>query len=397
MRMAKVRTRKRGKTYSYIFEVGNVNGKRKVIEKGGYETVQAAYDAGIEAYTDWQHGNIGITNEKICLRDFSKLWLENVCKPNMKKSSLRGYTIVINRIPPELASKRVTDVTPAMIDGFMRKLAEKGLAYATLRHQLTIMREMFSYAVYPAELIASNPAMYVKTPKTQRRKVIERKIISRDEFEQLIQRHRAGTTYHIPLYLLYYTGIRIGELCGLTWDNIDLAAGTISICQQVQQIGGLPPYISTPKTATSVRTIPIGKDLVKELAAWRATQRAYEVKKGGAYVIIYADAKNALHRQSKALKPPADWHRVNFVCTRRNGTLLLKTAIYDKMRRMGLNAHSFRHTHATMLIEAGANPKGVAARLGHASTNITENLYTHITKNMQDDTERVFEHIMQTK
>lgn len=395
--MSKVRTRKRGKTYSYIFEIGKIDGKRKVVEKGGFDSMRAAYKAGIEAYTDWQHGGIGITDDKILLRDFAKLWLDKVCRPNMKTSSLRGYTIVINRIPPELNSKRVASVTPAMIDSFMRSLAEKGLAYATLRHQLTIMREMLSYAVYPAELISSNPAMYVKTPKTQRRKVIERKIISRDEFEQLIKRHRAGTTYHIPLYLLYYTGIRIGELCGLTWDNIDLAAGTINICQQVQQIGGLPPYISTPKTATSVRTIPIGKGLIKELSAWKATQMAYEVKKGGAYVIIYADAQNALHRQSKALKPPAGWHRVNFICTRRNGTLLLKTAIYDKMRRMGLNAHSFRHTHATMLIEAGANPKGVAARLGHASTNITENLYAHITKSMQTETERVFEHIMQTK
>lgn len=60
--MAKVRTRKRGKSYSYIFEAGKtVEGKRRVVEKGGYPSAEAAYTAGIEAFTNWKHGNIGVT------------------------------------------------------------------------------------------------------------------------------------------------------------------------------------------------------------------------------------------------------------------------------------------------------------------------------------------------
>ena len=66
-----VRTRKRGKTYSYIFEAGKkADGKRKVVEKGGFESKKAAYDAGVAAYNDWKHGNIGITSENILLKDF---------------------------------------------------------------------------------------------------------------------------------------------------------------------------------------------------------------------------------------------------------------------------------------------------------------------------------------
>ena len=63
--MAQIRTRKRGKrgTYSYIFEAGKIDGKRKVVEKGGFPTKAAAYKAGVEAYTDFLHGNIGITSE----------------------------------------------------------------------------------------------------------------------------------------------------------------------------------------------------------------------------------------------------------------------------------------------------------------------------------------------
>ena len=70
-KMATVRTRKRGKTYSYIFEAGKkADGKRKVVEKGGFATRKLAYDAGVAAYTDWKHGNIGIVSENITLKDF---------------------------------------------------------------------------------------------------------------------------------------------------------------------------------------------------------------------------------------------------------------------------------------------------------------------------------------
>ena len=65
--MAQVRTRKRGKTWSYIFEAGQVNGKRKVIEKGSYPTKDTAYKAGVEKYTSFMHGDIGITSEAITL------------------------------------------------------------------------------------------------------------------------------------------------------------------------------------------------------------------------------------------------------------------------------------------------------------------------------------------
>ena len=71
--MAQVRVRKRGKTFSYIFEAGKkADGKRKVVEKGGFATRKLAYDAGVAAYNDWRHGNIGIVSENITLKDFFK-------------------------------------------------------------------------------------------------------------------------------------------------------------------------------------------------------------------------------------------------------------------------------------------------------------------------------------
>ena len=90
--MSQVRTRKRGKTFSYIFEADKKpDGKRKVVEKGGFATKKAAYDAGVAAYTDWKHGNIGITSENISVKDFMQNWLDNVVELNVKANSLQTY------------------------------------------------------------------------------------------------------------------------------------------------------------------------------------------------------------------------------------------------------------------------------------------------------------------
>ena len=88
--MAQVRVRKRGKTFSYIFEAGKIDGKRKVIEKGGFQTKSEAYKAGVEAYNDFIHGNIGITSESISLKDFMSTWLENVVALNDGRFVLRA-------------------------------------------------------------------------------------------------------------------------------------------------------------------------------------------------------------------------------------------------------------------------------------------------------------------
>ena len=112
--MAQVRIRKRGKTYSYIFEAGKVEGKRKVAEKGGYATKAEAYKAGVAAYNDFLHGNIGITSESITLKEFMTAWLDNVVALNVKQTSLQTYQAYSNnRIIPYLGEVKVQELTPA--------------------------------------------------------------------------------------------------------------------------------------------------------------------------------------------------------------------------------------------------------------------------------------------
>ena len=395
--MAQVRVRKRGKTFSYIFEAGKVDGKRKVVEKGGFATKAAAYKAGVEAYNDFIHGNIGITSEAVTLKDFMTNWLDNVVALNVKPSSMQTYqTYIAKQIRPHLGEIKVQDLTPAMLDKWIRDLQKAGLAYNTISAVHAFLRNALDYAVYPAQLTNSNPAAYIKVPKNAPRNVIKRTIITPEQFHALLKKYPFGTDYYIPSLLLYHTGMRIGEVLGLSWSDIDFAENKITLRRQIRYISKKGRYFTTLKTESSNRYIIIDNFLLGELRRWRVHQLENEKALGDSYVYIYREEDGHIEQRSKGLPAPVG-ENFPLVCTRADGRLVLASYFTIVLHNEGLNAHSFRHTHATQLIENGATPKGVAGRLGHANTQITQNLYTHNTLKLQVETAEIFAQNLQTK
>ena len=395
--MAQVRTRKRGKTFSYIFEAGKTSdGRRKVVEKGGFATKSEAYKAGVAAYNDYLHGNIGITSERVTLKDFMSAWLENVVSANVKPSSLQKYQSHFNnQIAPHLGEVKVQDLTPALLDEWMRKLLQSGLAKKTLALTHALIHNALNYAVYPAQLISSNPVVYIKVPKNAPQNIIERKIITPEQFNALLDKYPFGTPFYIPLMILYHTGMRLGEVLGLSWSDVDFAGKRINLHQQITYRNRLGCFLTTPKTKSSNRYILVDDFLLRELERWQVRQAENERMHGNSYVYIYADAEGHLERMSKLFKPGGE--KVSLVCTRGNGQLVSRDSLMRTLRLVGLNAHSFRHTHATQLIENGATAKGVAGRLGHTNELITQNLYIHNTFKLQEETVAIFARNLQTR
>ena len=396
--MAQVRTRKRGKTFSYIFEAGKkADGRRNVVEKGGFATKAEAYKAGVAAYNDFLHGNIGITSERVTLKDFMTAWLDNVVSANVKPTSMQKYQSHFkNQIVPYLGEVKVQDLTPAMIDVWMRKLLYEGLSKQTLTGIHALIHNALNYAVYPAQLIPFNPAAYIKVPKNAPRNVIERKIITPEQFSALLEKYPFGSPFYIPLLLLYHTGMRLGEVLGLSWSDIDFKAKRIALQQQVVYINKRGYFFTTLKTESSNRYILVGDILLGELKRWQARQAENERHFGDSYVYVYSEADGHIERKSKGLPAP-DGEKVSLVCTRDDGRIIVKTLFTRILRSEGLNAHSFRHTHATQLIENGATANGVAGRLGHANAAITQNLYIHNTTKLQEETYAIFDKNLQTR
>ena len=394
--MAQVRTRKRGKTWSFIFEAGIVNGKRKVVEKGGFPTKDAAYKAGVEKYTDFIHGNIGIASEAITLKDFMTQWLNEVVAVNVKARSMQTYQTLSDRqICPYLGEVKVQELTPAMLDAWIRNLQKTGLSFNTLTATHALIHHALDYAVHPARLINSNPSDYIKVPKNAPRNVIKRTIITLEQFKALLEKNPFGTQYYIPLVILYHTGMRIGEVLGLSWEDIDFDQRRINVRQQIVHLKKHGYFLTTPKTESSVRYILMGEELISELKRWQRQQGLNEENIGDSYVYIYREDNGHIMRQSRSLPAPLG-KRISLICTRNDGRLILYESLTIFLKGENLNAHSFRHTHATQLIENGVEAKAVAGRLGHANTQITQNLYTHNTLKLQEKALAIFDKILQT-
>ncbi|MBQ9442631.1 MAG: site-specific integrase [Selenomonadaceae bacterium] len=394
--MAQVRIRKRGKTFSYIFEAGKKSdGKRKVVEKGGFATRNLAYDAGVAAYIDWKHGNIGIVSENIALKDFMTNWLKNVVALNVKPNTMQMYSAYFKKyILPKLGDIPVQELTPAKLDAWIRELSQEGYAKNTLSQMRTLIRNALNYAIYPAKLISANPANYIKVPKKAPTNVVKRHIITKEKLSELLEKYPFGSPYYIPILILYHTGMRISEVCGLTWDNFDLENNVVTLNKQIVYLNKKGYFFSTLKTQSSNRYIFISNFLAGELKRWKNQQIENEKIAGDSYVYVYRNSEDKIIQQSKSSEK-VDAEKVLPVCTRLDGRAIFKYLLTNIFKDEGINAHSFRHTHATMLIENGAIPKGVAKRLGHSNTAITQNLYTHNTRKLQEDAAEIFEKAVQ--
>ena len=382
--MSKIRIRKRGNSYSYSFDISK--NPRRMKEKGGFATEDEAFEAGVKAYTDWKSGNIGITSERVKLRDYLAAWLRNVVRSNVKRTTFKNYrNAVHSRIVPHLGNAYLQELRPRDIDRWVKELARAGLSQGTIRQTKTVLSTALKYAIYPAELITTNPTMGINIPRSAPRKVIERTVITPEQFAAI----PVNNKYYPLLKILYHTGLRISEALGLTWDDIDLETGAFSISRQRIQAG----YFDTPKTATSMRTFYADALLLSYLRALKKEHAKDELRLGQAYQIAYEskDADRALILLPKRLSPTVEAERRPLLCIHPTGIPYRHERVCDMLHRLGLNSHSFRHTHATRLIEAGAKPVDVAARLGHADATITQNLYAHDTEDMQQETVRIFE------
>lgn len=381
--MSKIRTRKRGKTYSYSFEIGNdpETGKRKMKEKGGFATAKEAYDAGTAAYTSWKHGNIGIVSTKIKFGEFFALWYKLKAETVRTNTKLMYDRIYRNYLKPYIGNKYMQDITPFDMDVMMNKLVGRGYAQRTIYSAYHLVHQIFKYAVYPSKIIQSAPTDFIKIPKVQKPKK-EHIVISTATYNQILERLKEKPHLQITVTIAYYTGMRIGEIRGLTWDNISFEEKKLTIKSQMQGFVK-HPYIGNTKTESGTRTVYLGDVLLNKLKDWKKRQAENKIKMGKAYQVVYMSLEDKTIKYLPTRDPaPEGYIKLDLVCTNPHGLPVNQHNINVYLSEFNCRLHDFRHTHATRLIECGVPPVEVAARLGHANVYITQNIYTHVTEKM---------------
>lgn len=371
--------RKRGKKWYYYFELAIVDGKRKKIERVGGDTKKEAQTALRIALNEYEDcGNVFDENN-ISVSDFLDFWYKEYVMLNCKFQTQNNYKRAIeNHIKPNLGRYKLKLITPLIIQKFLNDKSKENYSSGTIRVIKGVLNNSFKMAVYPYKFIKENPMFYIKVPKNaiENKENNKLKIITLDEFNTIVKKYNKEHYMNIVLNIGFSTGMRAGEVLGLRWEDIDFKNKIIKVRHTLIDKGNGIFELTTPKTDSSVRDIQIGDSLIKSLKEKKIEQKELKLKYGQWYF-------------------DSDW-----VCTKKNGSQVtlhsLKNMSRVINRELGIdfNFHSLRHTHATMLLEAGANIKDIQKRLGHNKIATTMDTYSHVTNKMKTETVNIFEEII---
>jgi integrase len=295
---------------------------------------------------------------KRTMNDLLDAWLA-VKAPTLKARTYADYAAIADvYIRPALGAVALARLTPDRIARLYAKWQAAGKG-RTARKIHQVLRPALAMAVRWAWL-AVNPCERVDAPKWQ---AAPKAVWSRAELAAFL----AGTEGHWlrPLWLAALgSGLRLGELLALTWDDIDLAAGALSVTKSAQVIAG-ERVTSTPKTRAGVRRVTLPGDVVAALRAHRATQAAQRLAA-------------PWHGDGPA------WLGGELVFTNPSGGPLRASVVEQAQRRLcakldipRLTPHGLRHCHASLLLAGGLAITDVSKRLGHGSAAITLKVYAH--------------------
>lgn len=237
------------------------------------------------------------------------------------------------------------------------------LSARTISYTLTVLRAILKQAVMD-EIISKNVATLVKKPKQERKR--EMVTLSKEEVETFLEQID-DVEWHALFKLAFTTGLRRSEILGLTWDDVNLKQKTLTVNQTVLRIDEVTTISKTTKNSSSRRSISLDDKTIAELLKLRTHVDKRRLK-----------ATN--WRNNNLVFPgkfgnPRDPAKVSLKCKK------FATAI----GRPDFTMHDTRHTHATLLLEAGVNFKVVQMRLGHSSYQQTMDTYSHVTPIMEAD------------
>ena len=283
------------------------------------------------------------------VREMGNRWLEEAAV-TLKESSINKYKDILSLyIYPELGDAELSEITNQQVTDFMNLLLstggskQQGLSPATVAEVLSTMNSIRDYAV-------AFSTKCVRLKKEQG----DIRVFSLEEEETLLQYLQANLDLTaLGILVCLYTGIRVGELCAMSWDDISLSECKMHVCKTMQRVrvnaseGGRPEVkILKPKSACSVRNNPLPEPIMSFLEDFHTS---------GTFLLT-GDAR-------RYLEPRTMQNRFKKILSACN--------IQDA------NFHATRHTFATRCIELGFDIKSLSEILGHASVSITMNRYVH--------------------
>lgn len=299
-----------------------------------------------------------LSNKTILYNDVLDAWLQSA-KINIKESTYSRYFHLIDtHIRPYLGKYPLSKISTQIVEGFIEKQLNYGrlksrgaLSPKTVTDILAIVKSSMEYAKYNNLNVMCNLGKL-----TVKKKDREMRVLSRAEQEALIRTLLQDMdSCKFGILLSLYTGIRIGELCALQWDDICIESSTLKVRKTMQRIQNTnidaeaktKVIITEPKSQCSIREIPLPQFIINIAKQFQNNPQAY---------ILSGE-------ETKYVEPRTMQNRFK--------SFIVQSGIDDA------NFHALRHTFATRCIEVGFELKSLSEILGHANVNITLNRYVH--------------------
>ncbi|MFN3206804.1 site-specific integrase [Bacillus licheniformis] len=366
--------------YKWLFKMGvgidPKTGDRKTTTRRGFKTKKEAVAAAAEFQKEID--NNALIRNDITFEDVFKEWWA-VHSKTIKRSTRYSKLSKFNKhILPLFGKLKIKDITKAYCQKAINRIAQEINSAQDVKIQANLV---FKYALR-MDYISTNPMAYVVIPKKEENFLSDeeekRNFWEKDEIKIFLDKAHSQLKQqdYVMFYVLIFTGMRKGELLALEWKDVDIKERTINIKQTLFFEDG-KEVIQTAKKYHSKRIIKIDEQTAQILKKWRTQQKEMLLSNG-----ITTEAKYVLIRDDMRplrLAYPND--------------ILNRIIAKNKLHRITI--HGFRHSHASILFEAGASLKEVQARLGHKEIQTTMNIYTHVTKTAKEKTAETFKKYME--
>lgn len=302
-------------------------------------------------------------------------WLEQY-RLNVKEGTFFKVRRIFElNILPEFGRMIISKIKPFVIQ---KKLNEWHEQFVVYRKYYTYLKMVFKYA-FIHDYIHENPCdkVIIPTKKQKFKKDEYNNFYNKHELEEVLSiiKENESLKWYAVFRLLAFTGLRRGELLALTWSDIDFTRQTLDVNKSLGEKDKYELYVTTPKNISSIRNITLDPITVSVLKKWKAEQAEFLMARGF----------NALNKNQLLFsKHNTNGHLNLSSC---NNALIRMSEKYG-FRKIGI--HGFRHTHCSLLFEAGVPMKDVMERLGHSDIQTTMNIYTHVTEQSRDKSAEKF-------
>lgn len=430
--MAKGSVRKKGKKWYYRFYVEDASGNSVQREFPGSESKSETEAMLRKAMADYEEKQFVAKSENLTLAGLLDKWIEEELKPgSLSNGTVAAYIDTARRIKKHpIADRKLKKISPDHLQSYLDLLSlggewpdgmvRKALSSGSMRQYSAVLQGAFRFAVFPKQYLSFNPMQYI----VYRKRTEDYDLFSEDgtdedvpiiptiSYEQFLELNemlfKKKNPALLPIQIAYYTGLRIGEACSLTWQDIDLKEQRLTVRRSIRYNSARHrTEIGTTKRK-KIRSVDFCNTLAEILKEAKKTQMLDRLACGPLYSQNYylsIEEKNRTYYEVYSLPvsehPPEGYQAISLVCVRQDGRYESPATVSNvcraaKKRVDGMESfhfHQLRHTFTSNLLSYGAAPKDVQELLGHSDVTTTMNIYAHASREAKRDAAKLLDKV----